>query len=89
MIISNDITVTDIDLAAALMVVTGEKPFKIAPGCELVEFTFTRNELTEQTAINYVAGKLVLEVRSLAKCRSWLYRQIRDVETSGTAVIYG
>lgn len=71
-----DFKTTDIELAAALMT-CGQRPGKIAPGPELVEFHFRHDERLHEVALQYAAGTLVLEVRRLANSRSWLYRQVR------------
>ena len=71
----------DIELAAALMVATDAKPRRILPGVKLVEFVFDEDDVVRDTIFRYSSGTLLQEVRRLANCRSWLYRQTREVST--------
>lgn len=82
------ITTYDIELAAALMTATQKRPVCIFPGPELVEFTFPANDISESVIMKYAACTLLQDVRRLAKNRSWLYRQCRDVARSGVGVTY-
>lgn len=81
-----DFKTHDIELAAALMTATGQKPRKIAPGNKLIEFIFPANEIVHSVVLKYAAGNLFQEVRRLAAHRRWLYRQIREVENTGREV---
>jgi hypothetical protein len=83
-----NIITTDIELAAALMTATNKKPFNIRPGKELVEFSYPNNEITSEATMKYATSTLCQEVRRLATCRTWLYRQVRDVARSGREVTY-
>lgn len=78
----------DLELSASLLT-AGGKLIRIAPGGELVEFTFRLNEASQETVFEYSAGTLSQRVRPLAKNRSWLYRQIREVSRTGREVRYG
>ncbi len=82
------ITTSDIELAAALMTATNNKPVSIHLGKALVEFTFPVNEITEAVMMKYASSTLCQEVRRLANNRTWLYRQCRSVANSGVGVTY-
>lgn len=79
-------TTSDIELSACIFT-AGVAPLKIAPGRELVEFVFPINGTVNETILGYSSGTLCQPVRKLVKHRSWLYKQVRDVEQYGREVI--
>jgi len=81
----SEFTTSDIELAACFLT-AGGKLSRIIPGRELVEFVFPLTEITREIAIEYAAGDLCQKVRLLARNRSWLYRQIREVARTGREV---
>jgi len=70
---------SDLDLAAAIMSVTGKQPeiFR-QPGREFISFEFPDDEVIRRIIIDYAGGELVKPVRRFAACRSWLYRKVKD-----------
>lgn len=73
-----DFETTDIDLAAAIMTATGERPeISRDPGRGLGVFHFPAVDAVHAVALSYASGELALPVRRFAACRAWLYRQVR------------
>ncbi|GFE56400.1 hypothetical protein [Geobacter sp. AOG1] len=75
-------TTDQIDVAAAISVATGHSP-AVYPGKRLMMFDFPRTEEVVQAAANFAAGSLVLSASQLLKCRSGLYRRMREAEAAG------
>ena len=77
---------SDLELSACI-VTAGVAPLKIVPGRELVEFVFPINGTIQDTINEYSAGTLCQAVRKLAKHRTWLYKQMKDVVRFGREVV--
>lgn len=74
------IETNDIDLAAVYMTTTGLKPIlHLTPETVFVTFQMPSDETTRNVMVAYAAGTLELNVKRFAACRSWLYRQTREV----------
>jgi len=73
-----DFQTSDIDLAAAIMTATGERPeISRDPGRELGTFHYPAVDAVHAVALAYASGDLVQPVKRFAACRAWLYRQVR------------
>lgn len=65
----------EIDLAAAIMTATGDKP-EIRPTSQLMEFIFCSSDARE-IAADFASGFLMQPVKKFAACRNLLWKQIK------------
>lgn len=78
----DQIQTTDIDLSAAIMVLTESRPV-LFPGRntgDLVEIVFTASDEIRLIAQRYATGELLAPVKRLGTLRNTLFRYIKEVE---------
>lgn len=73
----------EIDLAAAIITATGVEP-DMHPVGALVSFTFPDDSTTKRVVLDFVSGRLILDVKRFAYRRSWLYRQVSSIRKGET-----
>jgi len=68
----------DIDLAAAIMAVTGyEAEIERTPSSNLVNFVFPNDPAVQKAALSFCSGSLMVNARRFSIRRAWLYRLVK------------
>lgn len=81
---SRIIAIKNPDIAAAVMLATGERPIVSPdPGKNTMLIEFTDCSLLRKTMLQYASGNLYQNIPQFAACRGLIYRLIRETSRKG------